>query len=402
MGILIGIGNYIGSSSQSLSSYWTQQLNFYELWKVTGAGTMTGLIKGDPLTITGAGLNAIYAVPDNATYKTRDTDYVFHKSDGSVSTLCDGNRLIAYDFPRIIVKYLDVSPYTIEYIGILDTGQSVNNKMRDDFHLSRWWNNTLSAYGATKQNRGIGQLVWVAETVTPPIYAEYTAVYNELTTKPSDAIRDAQNAFVKALVDGGVWAKLDRLFVFAQTVNSASEALLDWLHPADAAKKAALISTPTFTALEGFTGDGIGKAISSEYNPTTDAIHYSQNSCCAFAYNRANKAGEACILLGTSSTFPVNELILYNRYTDDKMYHKNNQETAYSSFANTDARGMFISTRAISTVQVLYKNKTPNSDNQTATRIPTQKIPFLNRSDFNGWIWRRINTGRCRYFNRCF
>lgn len=168
MGIKIHIGR-LKISGGSLSQYWTQRWitasNFYELWKVTGAGTMTGLKRGDPMTITGSGLNAIYAVPDTAPYKTRDTDYVFHKSNGDVSTLCDGNRLVGYDFAKIIVKYLDVSPYTIEYIGILDTGQSVTNQMRDDFHLSRWWDNTLSLYGYAKGNRAAEQSVWTAESV---------------------------------------------------------------------------------------------------------------------------------------------------------------------------------------------------------------------------------------------
>jgi hypothetical protein len=157
---------------KSLSSYWTHQLNFYELWKVTGSGTMTGLIKGDPMTITGIGLNAIYAVPDTNAYKTRDTDYVFHKSNGDVSTLCDGTRLITYDFAKIIVYYLDVSPYTIQYIGILDTGQSVNNKMRDDFHLSIWWSNTLSFHGDSKGNRLSSQSVWTAELTYPSILSD--------------------------------------------------------------------------------------------------------------------------------------------------------------------------------------------------------------------------------------
>lgn len=162
------IGFNKASREISLDVYWTAQSNFYELWKITGEGTMTGLKRGNSLTITGTGLNAIYAVPDTDAYKTRDTDYVFHKSDGSVSTACDGNRLIGYDFPRVIVKYLDASPYTIEYIGILDTGQSVNNKMRDDFHLSRWWDNTLSLHGVIKGNRvPAGQSVWTPESVGP-------------------------------------------------------------------------------------------------------------------------------------------------------------------------------------------------------------------------------------------
>jgi hypothetical protein len=182
MGTVLGnaIGIPFGNSS---SRAWTQRYitsaYFYELWKVTGAGSMVGLKRGDTLTITGSGLNAIYAVPDTAPYKARDTDYVFHKSNGDVSTACDGNRLIACDFAKIIVKYLDISPYTIDYIGVIDTGQSVTNQMRDDFHLSRWWDNTLSLYGYAKGNRAAEQSVWNPEV---------TAVVPTVTTTSITAI----------------------------------------------------------------------------------------------------------------------------------------------------------------------------------------------------------------------
>ena len=183
IGIKTNIGILLFGSAPSFSwqSYWTHQSNFYELWKVTGSGTMTGLKRGDPLTITGSGLNAIYAVPDTAPYKTRDTDYVFHKSDGSVSTACDGNRLIGYDFSKVIVYYQDVSPYAIIGIGILDTGQSVNNKMRDDWHLSVWWDGTSSNHGYTKGNRSAQQSVWTPESMgvkylSKPLGTEYAYI----------------------------------------------------------------------------------------------------------------------------------------------------------------------------------------------------------------------------------
>lgn len=163
----VGVGVAPRGGGVKWSSYWANQLNFYELWKVNGSGNFVGLIKGDTLTVTGSGLNAIYAVPDTSAYKTIDTDYVFHKSNGDISTACDGNRLIGYDFPRVIVKYADTSPYTIDGIGILDTGQSVNNKLRDDFHLSIWWSNTLNFHGSTKGNRTSQQSVWTAEETVP-------------------------------------------------------------------------------------------------------------------------------------------------------------------------------------------------------------------------------------------
>jgi hypothetical protein len=120
----------------------------------------------DYLTVTGTGLNARYRTPDNATYRTADSDYVFWKSDASEST-CDGNRLIAYDFPRILVKYLNVAPYTILWIAILKPGVTVTNGMVQAFNLPVWWSGVSNfTYGSIKGNR-LAQSVWVPEATYP-------------------------------------------------------------------------------------------------------------------------------------------------------------------------------------------------------------------------------------------
>jgi hypothetical protein len=175
----IGLGIWLGKWPGA-SSYWTQQkINdsclFFashptDLLSKVSATHLPNQVTGssDFLTVTGSGLNARYRTPDNATYRTADSDYVFWKSDASEST-CDGNRLIAYDFPRILVKYLNVSPYTILWIAILKPGVTVTNGMKDTFDLSIWWDNTLSFHGDSKQNRSDAQSVWTPESVAPAI-----------------------------------------------------------------------------------------------------------------------------------------------------------------------------------------------------------------------------------------
>jgi len=154
-----------------INPYLSNLEEFWDLSKTAG-GICIGDINGDILTITGTGLSAIYAVPDATPYIEDDTDFVFHKSDGSVSTLCNGTRLVSYDFSRIMVNYLDVYPYTIQWIAILKLSSSPSttemNTIRDLYHLSKWWDNTLSAYGAVKGNRTIGKSTWTAETIPIP------------------------------------------------------------------------------------------------------------------------------------------------------------------------------------------------------------------------------------------
>jgi len=165
LSVLGGSGSYltqsiINASFQFYASDPTSILN-----KVVAThlpNQVTGAV--DFLTVTGTGLNARYRTPDNATYRTADSDNVFWKTDASEST-CDGNRLIGYDFPRILVKYLNVSPYTILWIAILKPGVTVTDGMRDAFDLSMWWSNTLSFHGNIKGNRTSQQSAWAAESV---------------------------------------------------------------------------------------------------------------------------------------------------------------------------------------------------------------------------------------------
>jgi hypothetical protein len=75
------------------------------------------------------------------------------------------DELISYDFGRTIIYYDDYYPHNIVAIMILKEGvilsQADENRMRDDFRLSIWWNDTLSLYGYIKENRGIGKSYWV-------------------------------------------------------------------------------------------------------------------------------------------------------------------------------------------------------------------------------------------------
>ena len=162
-------------SGGSGSSWTPQSLGskvawFRELDEV--GGHQPNQIRGmsDYLTIvSGTGLNKVYTLPNTTTYKNADTNYAWWKTDGSLSTT-DGNRLIAYDFARTIVKYDNTTPYAIREIIILTAGASLTtaemNHLRDYMQLSIWWDNTLSFHGDSKSNRTTGQSVWTAEEIS--------------------------------------------------------------------------------------------------------------------------------------------------------------------------------------------------------------------------------------------
>ena len=118
----------------------------------------------------------------------------------------------------------------------------------------------------------------------------WTALKAAMTNKPSQAYSMAANTFITTLVDGGVWAKLDRLFVFQAETNAGGEALLDWIHPTGTPAVMAFGSggsNPTFTANQGFTFDlTLKNYINTQYNPTIQGTNFTLNSASLGFYMR--------------------------------------------------------------------------------------------------------------------
>ena len=208
---------------------------------------------------------------------------------------------------------------------------------------------------------------------------EYQTLYDSLTTKPSAAIADAQDTMVRAFIDAGVWAKLDLFYLFAQTVNSASEALKNWVSPGTF--DATAVNSPAFDALEGFTSNGSTSYINLNYRPVTDATNYAQNSACGGVYIRTNVA-EDMFDFGVFDDIPSSWLAFASRYAADNAYHRINDSTADLD-TNTDSRGMFIMSRTGAALKKTYKNKILLIDDTTASKTPPDKNVYALANNSN-------------------
>ena len=133
---------------------------------------------------------------------------------------------------------------------------------------------------------GIGLDVWNTRGV--PFSTQYQAVLTEATaqgyTLPSPAQQAKQNTLMATLISSGVFAKLDLILVFAND-GSKEFACINWKNPSGT--KASLVNSPTFTANQGFTGNGISSYILTGYNPNGSG-NYKQNEASRYAYLRIN------------------------------------------------------------------------------------------------------------------
>ena len=101
---------------------------------------------------------------------------------------------------------------------------------------------------------------------------ETVAIVAAMTDKPTDEQQVEMGRFIWTLKQGGVWAKLDLLYVFAAHTNDNGEALINWINPATAATltNGAGGQPPVFKENWGFRGSIANKSIiDTGFNPTT-------------------------------------------------------------------------------------------------------------------------------------
>ena len=125
--------------------------------------------------------------------------------------------------------------------------------------------------------------------------ADYQAVLDRSTalgyTAPSAAQQTLQNTLVEDLKTAGVWSKLDAFYLFA-TDGDSDYATLNFVAPSSF--QATKTNSPTFTADEGFTGDGVSAYLDTNLNASTDTTNYTQDDASfgVYAWNNIGATGE--------------------------------------------------------------------------------------------------------------
>lgn len=108
--------------------------------------------------------------------------------------------------------------------------------------------------------------------------ADYQAVLDRSTalgyTAPSASQQTLQNTLVTDLKTAGVWDKLDVFYCFA-TDGDSDFATLNWKAPSS--HQVTKVSSPTFTADEGFAGNGTSSYIDTNFD-ISDASQFTQNN----------------------------------------------------------------------------------------------------------------------------
>lgn len=186
--------------------------------------------------------------------------------------------------------------------------------------------------------------------------ADAQAYFDAMSTPLSTAYQDRINTFVLMVKDSlsisNLSDKFDAIYLLA---NETSEAGLKNLvkRSSDAEIGA---TTVTFTADQGFAGDGIAGYINTNYNQNSDAVVATQNSNSFGIYSRTNSVLTAFDIGATNGATNCSDI--YIRYTGDHSYGRINTGISdyYDYTGATDSRGFFAMSRTASNNFNYYVN----------------------------------------------
>jgi hypothetical protein len=256
--------------------------------------------------------------------------------------------------------------YTYQW---LRNGSNISGATSSTYTLVTADTSTLVSCKVTATNL-VGSANATSNSLT--IYeSEYKAILDYATTNsytlPSTAQRLKQNTLLSSLKSAGVWSKLDTFTNFA-TDGSSAFALIDWKR----LTQYTAVNSPTFTANEGFMGNGTSSYIDTNFNPSTQSTNYVTNDASRYMYvfngvlaNRLDGNGIDTnnIRLGSYNTNKINSGAI---------------NLLSSAFNYTTTKGMKSIHRTSSTNVTLYNSAVGENRTLLSTGLPNA----------NQWILR--------------
>jgi hypothetical protein len=186
--------------------------------------------------------------------------------------------------------------------------------------------------------------------------AEVILYLTGLTTPLSQATRVKINAIVTGLKTGLSISSLSdiddcRYILAGETAESSLKNLVKNAHHGTA------VNAPTFTAFEGFVGDGISSYIDTNYNPETQGSNFVLNSATIGIYCRTN-SDSGTIEAGARIAYGNDMTYIQLRSTNVALPKINQDDsTGTHTFTNTDSTGMYVITRNNANSLIVYRNK---------------------------------------------
>lgn len=181
------------------------------------------------------------------------------------------------------------------------------------------------------------------------------------------SVSDARLSLVSTLIAGlktdSLWTKIDNLFLFA--AENSQSALIDIKSLRQAT------STATFTANQGYAGNGSTTFVDTTYNPSTMASSYLLNSAHVMVYDRTARTDNAAVM-SAGGFDGTNYAVIFPRYIT-LSGGVLNDATGTNAVSPANASGIWIFSRTSSVQSDMYRagsNVAPGAGTDTSAAVP--------------------------------
>ena len=179
--------------------------------------------------------------------------------------------------------------------------------------------------------------------------ASATAYFNQVTTNGgslTNAEKTYINTFITAL--GTDFVEFDRLWIHGLSDSVAARTSL--ANPTSTMITA--VNSPTFTANQGYTGNGTTNYLNTNYNPTTNGVKYTLDSASLYVYSRTNVSNSK-FDIGHANATSYSALDIRD---GGSFYRSINQVGLVSGTAVANSLGLFAGVRTNSVNVISYRN----------------------------------------------
>jgi len=213
------------------------------------------------------------------------------------------------------------------------------------------------------------------------------AYFNQLTVQPSGAYKSAINTLVKQLKLDGNWQLLDRLWIHATEIQQHARVSL--VNPSST--KITEVNSPTFTANQGYTGNGTNMYLNTNYSFLNSSVQFTQNLASIGIYSRTNLLTANKIDFGATTDISGGKDTFINPYSSGGSYFYNvNGGVLLSGSANSNTLGMHSALRSASNLLIGYRN----GIQQHSSAVSSQTMTSLN-----AFVLARNDLGSAAFFS---
>lgn len=185
----------------------------------------------------------------------------------------------------------------------------------------------------------------------------------------------AYKSLINGLVADGLFSKLDLLYIFA--TNTTTTANLNLISTSFGLTQTGTVS---FTADQGYTGDGSTGFLNSNWVPSTNGVNFTQNSASGGAYTRTSRTATAnTSLFGTGQDAGfTNDFWLQPLFTSNSARTLLNSATTQGGPFNANVQGNWVVTQNSSSAGVVYHTGSGGPSNlatsSTTTGVANQSM----------------------------